>query len=103
VTFTITVQRTATVTRLCVTGDLDIGTTGQFDRAVSEALRTRPGSLLVDLAATTFCDCTGITALLVARRAAVAQDVAYQVLNPTGVCLLALRILDLQSLLTTRT
>ena len=102
-TFAITVQRTATVTRLCVVGDLDIGTAGQFNHAVHEALRTRPGSLLVDLAATTFCDCTGITALLIARRAAVARDVPYQVINPTGICLLALRILDLQSLLTTRT
>lgn len=100
--FTISSQRTATAIRLCVAGELDVSTVGQLDRAIDEALRSRPGSLLVDLAGTTFCDCAAITALLAGQSNAIARDVAYQVVNPTGISLRILQIFQLDSVLTTR-
>ena len=102
-TFTIAAQRSPTVIRLCVSGDIDIGTAGQLDRAITDALGSGVSSLLVDLAAATFCDCAGISALLAGRRNAVARDVAYRVVNPTGVCLDIIRTLGLHRLLTTGT
>jgi len=100
---TIAVLRSPMVIRLCVTGDLDMSTTGQLDLAITHALSTGVSSLLVDLAATTFCDCAGITALLIGRRDANAHDVAFQVVNPTGSTLTVLQISGLYGLLTTRT
>jgi len=101
--FTIATLRTSMVIRLCVTGDIDMSTAGQLGIAINDALGTGAGILLVDLAGTTFCDCAGITALLIGRRDATAHDVAFQVINPTGVTLTVLQISGLHSLLTTRT
>ena len=100
--FTITVLRTSAVIRLCVFGDLDLGTAGQLDRAINEALRAEPVSVLVDLAATTFCDCAAVTVLLAGQRNAGAHAVDYQVINPTGISLRVLQLLDLHEQLTTR-
>jgi len=101
--FTIDVERIASVIRLCVIGDIDLSTVGQLDRAITEALRAGAASLIVDLTATTFCDCTGIAALFAGRRTAAAHGIAYQVINPTGLPAKIMLILDPQNLLTTRT
>lgn len=101
--FAITVERTPLAIRLCVAGDIDLGTAGRLDYAITDAVDAGVSRLLVDLAATTFCDCAGVSALLEGRRHAVAHDVAYQVINPTGTALAVLRILGLEHLLTTRT
>ena len=103
VTVVITSHRSTACIRVSVTGDLDMATTPQLDRAITDALTARAGGVLVDLAATTFCDCAAITTLLVGRRHALAGDVSYQVINPTGICLKILKILHLHTLLTTRT
>ena len=98
--FSIASHRTAASTRLCVSGELDMSTTPWLSRAITDAVAAGSVRVTVDLAATTFCDCAGITALLACRREALARDVAFQVVNPTGICLQNLRILDLYTLLT---
>jgi anti-sigma B factor antagonist len=101
--FTVTAQRTAMMIRLCVAGEIDTSTAGQLGAAITNALGAGISGLLVDLAPATFCDCAGITALLAGRRAAVAHDVTYQVINPSGIVLKVLQISGLHGLLTTRT
>jgi anti-anti-sigma factor len=52
-------------------GEIDISSAGQIRAVVAECLRTPPPkSLLIDLSAVTFCDCTGIEALEWAYRRA---------------------------------
>jgi hypothetical protein len=68
-------------------------------------LNTGAGRVLVDVAATTFCDGAGIAPLLTARRDPLAHavDVGWQVINPTGIALTIPQILDPNILRTTRT
>jgi anti-anti-sigma factor len=101
--FSITSSRSDQGVRLCVHGEIDMGTTGQLNRAIAAALSSDAGSVLVDLTATTFCDCTGIAALLTGRRAALAGHVGFQVVNPTGISLRVLRLVGVETLLTTPT
>ncbi|MFI7541945.1 STAS domain-containing protein [Actinoplanes sp. NPDC049599] len=101
--FRITSNRSRDGIRLCVHGEIDMGTAGQLNRAIAAALSTGPGSVLVDLSATTFCDCTGVAVLLTGRHAALAGHVDYQVVNPTGISLKVMRLCGLETLLTTRT
>jgi anti-sigma B factor antagonist len=101
--FSIISRRSDEGIRLCVHGELDLGTAGQLNRAIAAALDSDAGSVLVDLGATTFCDCTGVAVLLTGRQAALAGHVGYQVVNPTGVSLKVLRLVGLEKLLTTRT
>jgi anti-sigma B factor antagonist len=62
---TITTETHGAVTRLQLIGELDMFTRGQFLHAVDEAL-TAPGlrQLTIDLAHLSFCDSTGVQALL---------------------------------------
>ncbi|MFE6749781.1 STAS domain-containing protein [Kitasatospora purpeofusca] len=53
---------------VCVlVGDLDIETLPPAEQALDEALRTRPGVLVVDLEQVGFCDSSGLNLLLKAR------------------------------------
>ncbi|MEU4245620.1 STAS domain-containing protein [Actinoplanes sp. NPDC026619] len=99
--FAILSRHTTTGIQLAVTGEIDMYTTGHLDRAIAEALRTDAGDLSVDLAATTFCDCAGITTLLAGRRDALAAHIGYQVSNPTGLPLKVLQTAGVHTLLTT--
>jgi anti-anti-sigma factor len=101
--FSIACRRSDEGIRLCVRGEIDMNTAGHLDRAIAAALSTGAESVLVDLTATTFCDCTGVDALLTGRRAALDGHVGYQVINPTGISLKVLRLVGLETLLTTRT
>ena len=101
--FSITSDRSSDRIRLCVHGELDMGTAAQLTHAIATALSTGPGSVLVDLSATTFCDCTGVAVLLTGRHAALAGHVGYQVVNPSGISLKVMRLCGLETLLTTRT
>jgi anti-sigma B factor antagonist len=63
----ISIQDAATGPVLGIFGDLDYTTVGELHEQLT-ALTLHPGQLLVlDLAGLTFCDSSGITALLVAR------------------------------------
>ncbi|MGW2370977.1 STAS domain-containing protein [Kitasatospora sp. NPDC001683] len=50
-------------------GELDIATAPLLLDAVIRALAARPGQLVLDVEALTFCDAAGVRALLQARRA----------------------------------
>ena len=58
--------------------------------------------ILVDLAAVTFLDCTGMTALLTGCRSAATRDVTFQAVNAGGIALRALQTLDLDIVLSAR-
>jgi anti-sigma B factor antagonist len=61
---------TATV---LVQGEIDIATAPDLRRALAEAMVASPNQLVVDLAATTFLDCSGIAAIVDAHRRAPAS------------------------------
>jgi anti-sigma B factor antagonist len=93
------VQQSASgVVRLTLTGELDIATSGQLRAAMVYAVAV-PGAatVIVDLAEVTFCDSSGIGALIQGRAAAAGHGVAYQVVNPTGA---VRRVLEITGMLT---
>ncbi|MFD9522269.1 STAS domain-containing protein [Streptomyces sp. NPDC059979] len=53
-----------------VTGEIDLTTSPVLHTALEEALAGRPHHLEVDFTDVTFCDCSGLNALLRARAAA---------------------------------
>ncbi|MFE5522044.1 STAS domain-containing protein [Streptomyces virginiae] len=55
---------------VAVTGEVDLTTIPFFQDALEDALISRPRHLQVDFAQVTFCDCSGLNALLRARTAA---------------------------------
>jgi anti-sigma B factor antagonist len=65
-------------------GEMDMATSPQVRRAIDQALATTDGGVTVDLAGLTFCDSSGISALLHGRREADAKGVPYRVINATG-------------------
>jgi anti-anti-sigma factor len=101
--FSISSRRTDEGIRLSVHGEIDLGTAGQLNRAIADALHSDAPAVLVDLSATTVCDCTGIAALLTGRDAALAEHIGYQVVNPNGISLKVIRLVGLEKLLTTPT
>jgi anti-anti-sigma factor len=67
---TVTVERDGRSTVLVVTGELDMQTTSQLSSALTQALRDRPGLLVVDLSAVEFLGSAGLTSLLDAHESA---------------------------------
>jgi anti-sigma B factor antagonist len=62
------VERAASGARLTLTGEVDIATTPQFDRAVAQALEEATEILTVDLSGVTFMGSSGLAGLLRAQR-----------------------------------
>ncbi|GAA2854220.1 hypothetical protein Acy02nite_49460 [Actinoplanes cyaneus] len=92
------------VTRLVLTGDLDMATTGVLDDSVAAALAaTSPRRLVVDAAGLGFCDSSGIHALVRARDSAQRHGASFVVDEPTGIARRALEITGLLGVLTTVT
>jgi anti-sigma B factor antagonist len=65
-----------------VTGELDIATTAQFSEALDAALRRGAKGLVCDLSAVSFLGAAGVTALLVARRRALASHARFDLVCP---------------------
>ncbi|MBK3625726.1 STAS domain-containing protein [Streptomyces sp. MBT49] len=59
--------------RVTVAGDLDVVSAPTVRDTLREAISRHPGG--VEVAQLTFCDCTGLSALLAAARAATAAEV----------------------------
>ncbi|MFC4148090.1 STAS domain-containing protein [Micromonospora mangrovi] len=90
------------VARLALSGELDMASADALHEQVHQALASdRPELLIIDLAALTFCDSTGIRALVDARAAAIACQVAFQVVNPRGVTRRVMRVTGVLDVLTT--
>ena len=97
-----TVTRHAGRVRLGLAGELDMDTGPTVRPVLAGAIGGHGVARVdVDLAAVTFCDCSGIAVLLAGRARARAYGVAFRVTNATGTVLYALRLLGLDELLTT--
>ncbi|MEU5527560.1 STAS domain-containing protein [Micromonospora chersina] len=89
------------VSRLALSGELDMASADAFHEQVQHALASdRPNQLIIDLAALTFCDSTGIRALVDARAAVLACQVAFRVVNPRGVTRRVMRVTGVLDVLT---
>ncbi|MEO3758948.1 STAS domain-containing protein [Mycobacterium sp. B14F4] len=68
--FTVSIDSTASSSRLHVAGDLDYATADELVDAASQLLAARPGGrdLHLDFSDLTFCDSAGLSALLLLHR-----------------------------------
>jgi anti-anti-sigma factor len=57
------------ITRISVAGEVDLTTAPRLRGLLSEATRTADGAVEVDLSAVSFCDASGVNALVTARTA----------------------------------
>lgn len=73
------------VVRLALSGELDMAAAEALHNSVHHALTPDPPDhLIIDLAGLTFCDSTGVRALVDARSTALDSRVAFQAVNPRG-------------------
>ena len=97
--FTVTTHRRADALCLAVTGEIDLGTTGHLEQALTDAFATEASVITVDLSATTYCACAGITTLLTGYHRAQTRGVRYHVTNPQRIVRRVLETLNLNDLL----
>ncbi|AEW97817.1 MULTISPECIES: STAS domain-containing protein [Streptomycetaceae] len=67
---------------ISVAGELDMETAPELRLAVSACLQQGPRSLSIDLSRVSFCDCSGLNALLRARRLTAEAGVRLRLLCP---------------------
>jgi anti-sigma B factor antagonist len=72
--------------RLTLAGELDLSTVDRLHEHVKQELADEPPPrrLVIDLAETTFCDSTGVGALIDARNVAADHGTDLVVINPNG-------------------
>ncbi|MGX6607036.1 universal stress protein [Micromonosporaceae bacterium Da 78-11] len=102
VILTIETHRINGAVRLDLRGEIDMDSAPALVQAITDALDAGAGEVVINLQAVTFCDCAGITTLLVGHRDALARRADFRVINPTGSPLRVLVVLDLHTLLTSR-
>jgi anti-sigma B factor antagonist len=88
--------------RLALAGELDLSTVDELHQHVKQELIShRPSArLTIDLAEVTFCDSTGLGALLEAQAVAAEHGTALWVINPNGMTRKVLQVTGLHDLLT---
>lgn len=69
---------------LSVSGELDVHTAPELVRAAVEAIDAGRSALVIDLSQVTFMDCSGVTALLITRRRAIAAGKRVSLSGATG-------------------
>jgi len=67
--FSIVTDETSDGVRLSLSGDLDLASAPEFERAALRAQRARPARLVLDLTRLSFLDSSGLRALLAVNRA----------------------------------
>lgn len=70
--------------RLCVSGDVDLGTAQAVRDAICEALDAGAHDILLDLGPVTFLDSTGLSVLLHAARDADRRGATLRTVAPAG-------------------
>jgi anti-anti-sigma factor len=75
---------TGGVLRLVLSGEVDMATAVQIPEATDKALSEHATEVLIDLAAVTFLDSTGMRALLTAQRIAAESRVPLRVVGAQG-------------------
>ncbi|MET8957794.1 STAS domain-containing protein [Streptomyces sp. NPDC004393] len=83
-TFKTTVFHTGDSITLAVTGELDLLTAEELRQSVSRCLAKKIRRLVMDLRQVTFCDCSGVNALLWTRRQARATGVDFVLTGVTA-------------------
>lgn len=101
-TLSVSTERTATGVRLFVAGDIDIGGSDRLATMIISAV-SGSRSVLVDLTAVQFCDCSGVRALLAGRDLALRRGTGYRVTGAHGLVLRVLQILGEDKALTADT
>lgn len=89
------------VVRLRVAGEIDMATAGDLENTIREA--TTPldvTTVIVDLADVTFCDSSGIGALVRAQMDAARRGTAVQIADPRGCVLHVLQVTGVLDTLT---
>jgi anti-sigma B factor antagonist len=69
-----TVNPDTTVTRVRLTGELDLATEDRLDTVIGQALDMTPPVVVLDLQDVTFCDARGLAAILAAHHRLVANQ-----------------------------
>ena len=90
--------------RLALAGELDMSTTDQLHQHVKHEFtgeRPRLRRLVVDLAQVSFCDSTGLGALIEARNIARDHSAGFLVINPSCMTRRIMQVTGLLDLLTT--
>jgi anti-sigma B factor antagonist len=75
---------TKTETVVEVDGDLDLATAPDWCAKIEDTFRTPGAHVLVDLSRLSFCDSTGLRALIGVAREAQVHDVPLRIIPPTG-------------------
>jgi anti-anti-sigma factor len=87
--------------RVAVTGEVDLATAPEFRETMLGLLRTQGPSILdIDLAGVTFLDCTGISAIVALRNAAVHAGCHVRVCHPQPIVGRVLEVTGLLDVLT---
>jgi anti-sigma B factor antagonist len=93
-------QHDADTVRVALAGDLDLASSGGVREHLEEVVReVRPRHLLVDMDGVTFCDSTGLEALICVQATAAGQGIDYRLVNVHGVALITLQITGVLPLL----
>ena len=70
------------VIRLCVAGEIDMANVGRLDAALADVVtHSDVVKVVIDFAAVTFCDSSGVAALDRGYAAAGERDVGFQLIN----------------------
>ncbi len=64
-----------------MSGELDLATSPQLQKAADEALADCPRGVEIDLGSVTFCDCSGLNVLLGARARAHLEAIPFTVVE----------------------
>lgn len=70
--------------RLALAGEIDLAATSAVREHVVSALKADSAGIVIDLAAVTFLDSSGIGVLLESRRLTIEAGRAFQAVNPQG-------------------
>jgi len=91
----ISVKTQDTVTTLTLVGELDLAARAEFDRPVERLVSAGERQLRIDLGAVTFCDSTGLSTLIRAKRVAAEAGCSLYVVGAAGMVADVLRITQL--------
>jgi anti-sigma B factor antagonist len=88
------------VCRVVLTGELDLATRLAFTEALAEPLASEAHEIRIDVHELTFCDSTGLGAIIRARKAAIAVGKRFMLDRPSAHMTTLLTITDLVNVLT---
>jgi len=82
--FSVSVESRETGTTLTLVGELDLAARAEFDGPVERLVSAGERQLRIDLTAVTFCDSTGLSTLIRAKRVAAEAGCSLYVVGAAG-------------------